>query len=260
MLNDITPLLLTFNEAPNIERTLGQLSWAREVVIVDSASTDRTKALASARHPGVRWFERPFTTHAEQWRFGLEGTSIATEWVLALDADFVLSDALIEELKQLRPESGVGGYQSSFTYCIDGRPLRSAVYPPVTVLYRRGQARYLQDGHTQRVQVEGAVRTFSNTIFHDDRKPLGHWLGSQSRYMKLEADKLSKTPSSALSFVDRVRKMIVVAPAEMFVYCLIGKGGILDGRRGLYYAMQRATAELILSLHLLERMMSRGGG
>ena len=105
MLNDITPLILTFNEAPNIERTLGQLAWARDVVIVDSMSTDRTRELATARHPGVRWFERPFTTHAEQWNFGLEETSISTEWVLALDADFVLSDALVEELKQLRPET-----------------------------------------------------------------------------------------------------------------------------------------------------------
>jgi hypothetical protein len=41
----------------------------------------------------------------------------------------------------------------------------------------------------------------------------------------------------------------------MFVYCLFGKGGILDGRPGLYYAMQRAAAELILSLSLVERMV-----
>ena len=257
MLNDITPLILTFNEAPNIERTLGQLSWARDVVIVDSASTDRTKALASARHPGVRWFERPFTTLAEQWNFALRDTSITTEWVLALDADYVLSDALIEELKQLRPESGVGGYRASFTYCIEGRPLRGGVYPPVTVLYRRAGAGYSQDGHAQRVGVDGALRPLANPIFHDDRKSLGHWLLSQSRYMKLEADKLLSTPSVELTLVDRVRRMIVVAPAAMFVYCLIARGGILDGWPGLYYATQRATAELILSLNLLERMIAR---
>ncbi len=256
MLNDITPLVLTFNEAPNIERTLGQLSWAPNVVIVDSGSTDRTSQLASARHPGVRWFERRFTTHAEQWNFGLEETSITTEWVLALDADFVLSDALIAELKQLRPESGVNGYQASFTYCIAGRPLRGAVYPPVTVLYRRAGARYVQDGHTQRVRLDGTTRPLTNTIFHDDRKPLAHWLLSQSRYMSLEADKLLGTPPAALTLVDRVRRMIVVAPAAMFVYCLIGKGGILDGWPGLYYALQRAVAELILSLTLLERMIA----
>ena len=256
MLNDITPLVLTYNEAPNIERTLGRLSWAREVVIVDSGSTDRTREIASAAHPGVRWFERPFTTHAEQWTFALDETAITTEWVLALDADFVLSDAFIDELKQLRPAAGVNGFNASFTYCIEGRPLRGAVYPPVTVLYRRAQARYLQDGHTQRVRVDGGIQQLTGTIFHDDRKPLGHWLAAQSRYMQLEADKLLTTPSAELTVVDRVRKMIVVAPAAMFVYCLIAKGGLFDGRPGLYYAMQRATAELILSLSLLERLIA----
>ena len=256
MLNDITPLILTYNEAPNIERTLGRLSWAREVVIVDSGSTDRTRQIASAAHPAVRWFERPFTTHAEQWTFALAETAITTEWVLALDADFVLSDALVGELKQLRPAAGVSGFDASFTYCIEGSPLRGAVYPPVTVLYRRAQARYLQDGHTQRVRVDGAIQQLTGTIFHDDRKPLAHWLAAQSRYMKLEADKLLATPSAELTIVDRVRKMIVVAPAAMFVYCLIAKGGLFDGRPGLYYAMQRATAELILSLTLLERLIA----
>ena len=76
--------------------------------------------------------------------------------------------------------------------------------------------------------------------------------------MKLEADKLLQTPAASLSLVDRVRRMIVIAPPAMFVYCLIAKGGILDGRAGLYYALQRAAAELILSLTLMDRMVNRG--
>ena len=77
--------------------------------------------------PNVRIFERPFTAHAEQWNFGLEQTGIATEWVLALDADFVLTDDLVQELKAVSPASDVAGYRASFTYCIDGAPLRSAM-------------------------------------------------------------------------------------------------------------------------------------
>ncbi len=257
MLNDITPVILTYNEAPNIERTLRPLSWAREVVIVDSGSTDHTKQLATTAHPNVRWFERPFTTHAEQWNFALGQTAITTEWVLALDADFVLSDALIAEMKQQQAAATVSGYEASFAYCLAGRPLRAAVYPPVTVLFRRLRARYLQDGHTQRVRVDGEVQQLTGRIFHDDRKPLGHWLSSQAQYMKLEADKLLGTPAAELGLVDRVRKLIVVAPAAMFLYCLIARGGILDGWPGLFYAMQRAVAESILSLNLLERMIRR---
>ena len=255
MLNQITPLILTFNEAPNIARTLDQLTWAADIVIVDSMSTDHTRAIA-ARYPSVRVFERAFTTHAEQWNFGLEQTAIKTEWVLALDADFVLTEAVVAELSQLNPAAAVAGYRASFTYCIDGEPLRSGVYPPVTVLYRRGAAAYRQDGHTQRVEINGLVFPIIARILHDDRKPLGHWLASQVRYMRLEADKLAATPSNELSGVDRVRKWIVLAPPLVFLRCMLIGGGIFDGWAGLFYALQRTTAELILSLTLLERRLT----
>jgi glycosyltransferase involved in cell wall biosynthesis len=252
MLNQITPLLLTYNEAPNIGRTLDRLSWARDVVVVDSLSTDDTRAIV-ARYPNVRVFERAFTTHAEQWSFGLQHTGITTEWVLALDADFVLTDDAVRELTALSPPRAVGGYRASFTYCIGGKPLRSAVYPPVTVLYRRAGASYQQDGHTQRVRVDGVVMPLTARILHDDRKPLSHWIASQVRYMRLEADKLVSAPASSLANVDRVRKLIVLAPPLMFLRCLFVGGGILDGWPGLFYALQRGTAELILSLSLVER-------
>ena len=254
MLSQITPLILTYNEAPNLARTLDRLAWARDIVVVDSLSTDDTRAIA-ARYPSVRIFERAFTTHAEQWNFGLEQTGIRTDWVLALDADFVLTEDVVREIGALSPPQDVDGYRASFTYCIDGRPLRSAVYPPVTVLYRRARANYRQDGHTQRVHVAGRVGDLSSRILHDDRKPLARWIGSQVKYMRLEAEKLSTTPASSLGVVDRVRRWIVVAPPAMFVHCLFVRGGIRDGWAGVYYALQRSAAELILSLSLAERFV-----
>src|SRR5918995_790421 len=131
-MRDVTALILTFNEAPNLERTLDRLTWAEQIVIVDSFSSDATKAIA-ARYPNVRFFERSFTTHGEQWNFGLQQTGIRTEWVLALDADFVLTNEMIAELSALAPPDGIDGYRASFSYCINGRALRSGVYPPVTV-------------------------------------------------------------------------------------------------------------------------------
>jgi len=254
MMTEITPLIITYNEAPNLERTLERLSWAKDIVIVDSMSTDATRVIAS-RYPAVRVFERAFTTHAEQWNFGLQQTGITTEWVLALDADFVMTTEAIGEISELSPPPAVAGYRVPFTYCINGTPLRSGVYPPVTVLYRRDAAIYEQDGHTQRVRVDRTVMPLSSRILHDDRKPLSHWIASQVRYMRLEADKLESAPDSALASVDRLRKLIVVAPPLMFVRCLFIGGGILDGWAGLFYALQRATAELILSLSLIERRL-----
>ena len=254
---NITGLVLTRNEAPNIARTLSKLTWLQDIVVVDSHSTDGTQSIA-AGFPNVKVVERHFTTHAEQWNFGLDDTGITTEWILALDADFLLSDAVVTEIQSLNPDQSVAGYWAAFKYCIDGRPLRGAAYPPVAVLFRRLRGRYVQDGHTQRIRLDGAVHRLEEPLMHDDRKPLTHWLASQARYMALEAEKLSSA-GTQVGLVDRVRRWLVIAPPAMFCYCYLVRGGFLDGKAGLFYALQRAVSEAILSLFLLRRMLGPAG-
>lgn len=251
MLDQITPLILTYNEAPNIGRTLGRLAWARDIVVVDSFSDDDTRKLV-AGCPQARVFQRKFDTHGQQWSFGLTETGITSAWVLALDADYLLTAELVEELKTLRPESGTHGYRARFVYCVNGKPLSGSAYPPVTVLYSRAHASYMQDGHTQRVEIEGEVRDLQSPILHDDRKSLAHWVRAQSRYMNLEAGKLYRADYRQLGWADRLRKARLCAPFLMLLYCLFVKGALLDGRVGVYYALQRTFAEFMLSLYLIE--------
>jgi glycosyltransferase involved in cell wall biosynthesis len=252
MLDQITPLILTLDEEANIERVLDRLSWARDIVVVDSGSSDATRALL-ARYRNVRCIEHPFESHAAQWNYGLTQTGIQTQWVLALDADYVLTQALVEELRALAPDSETKGFRAVFRYCVLGKTLRGTLYPPATVLYRRGVAHYEQDGHTQRVRIDGSIGELRSAILHDDRKPLSRWLSSQARYARLEADLLCGRSWHEIGWPDRLRKLIVVMPPLIFVYCLVVGRGILDGWPGLYYALQRAAAELILSLALIER-------
>lgn len=258
LVDDVTPLVLTWNEAPNIARVLDRLTWAKRVVVVDSLSSDDTESIAR-RYPNVAFFQRPFDAHARQWNFGLHETGIDTEWVLALDADYILPDAFMEELRSLEPSGDVSGYRAGFRYCIDGIALRGTVYTPVTVLFRREKATYAQRGHTQRVEVGGTVAELRTRILHDDRKPLARWFASQVKYMQLEAEVLLGTPFASLDLPDKARRLVVVAPPAMFVYCLVVKLAILDGRRGLLYALQRATAEAILSVHLVAASLRRRG-
>jgi glycosyltransferase involved in cell wall biosynthesis len=257
MLERITPVILTYNEAPNIARTLEALRWAREVVIVDSFSTDETAAIAGA-FPNVRLVRRRFDAHSAQWNFAVHETGISSPWVLALDADYVLTPELVDELRTLEPPDEVHGYRTAFTYCVFGSPLRASAYPPVVTLYRLGRAHYEQDGHTQRLRIEGAVRDLAGQIRHDDRKPFAVWMRSQLRYSRLEAAKLLATPRRQLSFPDRVRLLVIVAPLVALPYCLFVKGNILNGTAGLCYAMQRTLAEGILSIRLLAAMMRLG--
>jgi glycosyltransferase involved in cell wall biosynthesis len=254
VLDAITPVILTLNEAPNLERTLAALGWARDIVVVDSGSDDVTLDIAR-RHANVRTFTRAFDTHAAQWNYAIGSTGIASDWILALDADYVLTPELVEEMRGLVPPDTVAGYRTRFVYCVGGRPLRASVYPPVLTLFRRGRGAYGQDGHTQRLELDGAEARLAHPIRHDDRKPLARWLASQARYMKLEARKLAAAPSGSLDLPDRLRKAIVIAPGAVLVYLLLVRGLALDGRAGLYYALQRATAEALLALHLLEQRL-----
>lgn len=250
MLSDITPLILTYNEAANLRRTLESLTWAREIVVLDSFSDDATLTIA-AQFPHVRLVQRKFDTHAQQWNYGLQETGITTAWVLALDADYQLTPELVAELQNLSPAASTGGYRARFRYCINGKPLHGSAYPPVTVLYRRAQAVYHQDGHTQRIAITGEIHDLRGYIRHDDRKTLSRWLRSQDSYARQEVAKLAFVKE--LSFNDRVRKMRVVAPFLVFFYCLFVQGNILDGRAGLFYAFQRMLAETLLALNLLEK-------
>ncbi len=250
-LEQITPLILTFNEEPNLDRTLRALTWAREVVVLDSGSTDRTNDIC-ASYPNVRVVVRKFDSHSRQWNYGLQECGIRTEWVLALDADYHATPELVEEFRQLQPDDTVSGYRTGFRYCVEGKPLSGTLYPPVVTLYRRARAHYIQDGHTQRAVIQGTVVDARNILLHDDRKALARWLGSQDKYATLEVDLLAKHPWGKLSWQDRIRRMIFVAPILVPLYCLTVGKGYKDGWHGLFYAMHRGVAEAILSLKLLE--------
>ena len=256
MLEQITPVLLTYNEAPNLPRTLAALAWAKSIVVVDSGSTDGTLALLAA-DPRVRVFQRGFDSHAAQWNFAITETGIGTPWILALDADYVLSNALVAELGGLRPDAGTTAFRARFDYYVRGRRLWGSLYPPVTVLFRADRGRYVQDGHTQRLEVVGRVDDLRAPIAHDDRKPFAHWRAAQRRYCRLEAAKLAGTPWSKLGWPDRVRGLVVVAPVAVLLYVLIGRGAALQGLAGWQYAVQRTWAEVVLAQELLQRMFGR---
>lgn len=259
MIDLITPVILTFNEEANIGRVLDRLDWAKKVVVVDSFSTDKTLIIVSG-YQNATLVKNIFVSHAAQWNYAINDTTIDTEWVLALDADYVLTPEFVEEVRSLQPSGAVDGYSASFGYCMYGRELRGHLYPPVTVLFRKAKGHYQQDGHAQRLQLEGRIVPLAARILHDDRKPLESWVAAQVRYMRLEADHLSRQTFRSLGWADRVRKLRFVAPFIVLFHCLVVKRLIIDGRAGLLYALQRLCAETILSLCLLEKDLKRKYG
>jgi glycosyltransferase involved in cell wall biosynthesis len=267
----VTALVLTYSEQENIRRNLEALIWVPKVIVVDSFSNDRTLEIARS-FPNVQIMQRVFDTHANQWNAGLD--RIDTEWALTLDADYVLTAELQEEIKKLEPASDLALYWGEFDYCVFGRPLRASVYPPRVVLFRTKRARYVDEGHSQQLRVKGKLAKFKGKIWHDDRKALSRWFQSQERFSEIEANYLlgakgeerrvkseesggqgPAAKSEGLSRIDRWRMKIFVVPILMPIYLLLVRGLIFDGWNGWYYTFQRTIAELMLALRLLEQKL-----
>lgn len=247
-LGKITPLILTYNEVPNIERTLDRLTWAKEVIVVDSHSTDGTIELLK-KYPNVTIHFRKFDGFAQQCNYGL--SLVTTEWVLSLDADYVLTDAFIAESADIVQAGAVNGALAGFRYCVVGKPLGRDNTTPRKVLYRKAMAEYQNLGHQHRVSVPKPEKNFSAKIYHDDRKSLSRWLKSQDGYLTTEAQKLYRSTYADLDMADKLRKTKVLAPFAVFFYCLFVQGLLFGGWRGWYYTLQRTLVEILLAVKLI---------
>ncbi len=250
-LDQITPLILTYNEEANISRTLAGLSWARRIVVVDSGSTDATLELL-AEHPQVEVVQRAFDSFAEQCHFGLQ--LISTPWCLSLDADHVITTEFQTELAKViaAAPAYIAAVLTPFRYCVQGRPLHGTLLPPRFNLIRPDCGYYVNDGHAHRFLPSGHTLVMRQPILHDDRKSLSRWLASEHKYLQQETQKLITTPQRQLSLGDRLRKRHVIAPFAVLLLCLIWHRGLLDGWRGWFYAFQRMYVEILLSLMLWE--------
>ena len=165
MLDQITPIILTYNEAPNIRRTLDALRWARRVVVVDSGSTDGTEEIAKS-FSNVDWYVRNFDSFKAQCEYAIHNTGIETNYVLALDADMTVSGELVSEIESKFLLANFDGGLLRFEFRLSDRPLAGSLYPAQVRLFRRDRVRVLQMGHGHTFDVDGPVlslQTASNS-------------------------------------------------------------------------------------------------
>jgi glycosyltransferase involved in cell wall biosynthesis len=244
----VSPVVLTYNEEPNIERTLASLVWADRVIVLDSGSTDLTKTIAQ-KYSNVDWFTRQFDSFLGQWEYAIDETGITTEFILGLDADMAVTPELLTELEtEFLPEHYAAGLMP-FQYCYYGRSLSGSLCSPQIRIFRRTEVKVTQPNHGHKFTVAGKVYRFRHSLIHDDRKSVERWVQSQLSY--LAQNERAVLNGGAATIRGRLRKLGVMPPV-MGLLAYLRARGPFGGAAALRYAYERAVAESLLAIRLMD--------
>ncbi len=249
----LSVIVITKNEAAMIRRCLTSVSWADEIIVVDSGSTDDTIAICQEFTPHVISAEWP--------GFGLQknrALDLATgTWVLALDADEYLPISAQAEIQRVlaAEEKGVDAYRIPrlSSYC--GRFMgHGGWYPDYVIrLFRRGRARFSDDIVHERLVVQGPVGTLSSPLHHEtyrDLEEVLHKIDSYSTAGAAMAAKKGRRGSLPQALIHGL---------WAFMRTYFVQLGLLDGPEGLMLAISNAevTYYKYIKLRLLTKTRDR---
>ena len=229
----ITATIITLNEERNIGRAIESLRCCDEILIVDSGSVDRTIELAEKL--GARVIEAGWRGYAGQKNWAAEQSS--HDWILSLDADEALSEALEAEIWSLKKN---GPSHDAYTMprlaqYLGRWILHGGWYPDRKVrLYNRHKAKWVGNFVHESVKVEGRIGHFEANLLHFTCDSLSEHVKTLDRYTTLAAQELAarRVPIGWLR--------LIVEPPWTFVRTYFFRLGFLDGLEGLIIAYMAA--------------------
>lgn len=231
----ISVVILTLNEEENIRACIESVSWADEIIIVDSFSTDNT--LTICREYKAIIIQKEWPGHVKQKQFGIE--QAAGEWVLSLDADERLSPEAVEELhnKILSSSSAVQGFILPRQSYYLGKWIRhGGWYPDYKLrLFRKGTAK--QCGHEphDKFVVNGLTKKFDGNILHYPYRDISDQLKTVDTFSCSVASLWHREGKAFSLFL--LLLLLLFRPKIRFLEMYIWKLGFLDGMPGFIIAV-----------------------
>jgi len=229
----ITATIIACNEERNIVRAIESLRCVDEILVVDSGSTDRTVELAT--NLGVRVIESNWLGYKAQKNYASDQAT--HDWILSLDADEALSEALEGEIWTLKKKGPThDAYRMPRLAQYLGRwILHSGWYPDLKIrLYDRRKARWVGDFVHESVEVSGTVGRLESNLLHFTCTSLSEHLKTMDRYTTLAAEEL------VFRKVKISSRHLILDPAWTFVRSYFLQRGFLDGLEGLTIANMAA--------------------
>jgi len=277
MKQDITAIILTFNESQHIRRCIESVQgFCQDVVVVDSFSSDDTQAIVESMDG--RFYQNEFVNHANQFNWALDNIDVSTEWIIRIDADEYVESALkaeiIETLK-IVPET-VNGFCLRRKYFFLGQWIRFGAMYPVEVMrmWRTGTGYVEQRWMDEHVVLKsGEIISLKGDIVDDNLNNVSWWVDKHNKYATLEmiellnlkyqfspSDNAMKKQAGGHAKFKRWIKQNVytklpsfVRPLMYFLYRYFLKLGFLDGIKGFaYHFMQGYWYRSLVDLKMLE--------
>lgn len=235
MSNSLSVALITFNEVANLPRALQSVSWAQEIVIVDSGSTDATREIAEAS--GARFFVEPWKGFGRQKNLAIGHAT--EEWILSLDADEEVSAALTDEIHELLAgKPRFDAYRIPRLNHFLGRPLRHGGYwpDPKLRLFRKGAAQFEERAVHESMRAAVPVGRLKGPLIHNCYSTLADYIEHMNHYSSLGAEMATAKGQRGFSLFN-----IVLRPLATFLYNYFFRLGFLDGREGLLLHLYHAV-------------------
>ena len=265
----ISVVILTRNEAVDIEGAIRSVAFSGDIHVFDSRSTDGTQEIASRL--GATVHERNFDNYAEQRNASLTEPAFQNNWVLILDADERPTPELVSEMQAAVDTAApaLGAFRLRRHDYLWGTWLRHAqITPFYTRLVRLGRARYVREINEQ-MEVDGDIEELTAPLNHYPfSKGLAHWIQKHNTYSTMEARLIASGMAtahasirSALFNADRQARRaaqkaiffrLPFRPALKWCYMMFVRGALLDGHAGITYATLQSIYEYFIVLKTRE--------
>jgi glycosyltransferase involved in cell wall biosynthesis len=270
----VSVLVLTLNEEINIGACLESLAWCDDLVVLDSLSTDRTRAVAEER--GARVVTRAFDNWSAHQNWAVANIEFRHPWVLYFDADErcppELRDEVQERARADAPEAAFRVRRKDFFM---GRWLRHAqLYPTWLVrLFRPQQIRYERLVNPVAVVTGSTGELRGHIIHYPFSHGVSHWIARHNRYSDMEAIEAEKArrrtggggmlwsrdPNERRRALKDIFFRLPARPLVKFLYYYGWRRGFLDGHAGLTYATLQAIYEYMIACKGAELERRRRG-
>ena len=229
--------IIACNEADRIGRAIQSVSFADEVLLVDSGSTDDTVRIATAL--GARVIQTDWPGYRAQKNRAL--TWAQHNWVLGLDADEWVSPILANSIQAALRSPTVFGFEINRLGVWMGTEIHHGVWRPdrSVRLFDRRRGSWSGGSVHERVQIDGRTERLTGDLMHDPYRDLSEQLQSIDRYARLFVNDAITGNKKAYIWD------VVFRPFAHLVKALLIRRGVLDGVRGLCLAGLGAAAVML---------------